>query len=90
MTSLPPPPTKNFSDDSLEKKVYNIVENLSEYIPIMNDRNRLGFSLYKFMIGEGDRPEILVKSSKIHVVGISLEDLAAKISDEIKNLKSEK
>jgi hypothetical protein len=88
MTSLPSPSTKNFSDDSLEKKVYNIVENLSEYIPIMNDRNRLGFSLYKFMSGEGDSPEILVKSSKIHVVGISFEDLAAKISKEINNLKS--
>lgn len=87
MTSLPPPSTKNFSDDSLEKKVYNIVENLSQYIPTMNDRNRLGFSLYKYVIGEGDSPEILIKSSKVHVIGISLEDLATKISKEIDILK---
>jgi len=88
MTSLPPPQTKNFPDDSLEKKVYKIVEDLSEYLPVMNDRNRLGFSLYKYMKGEGDSPEILVKSSKVKVVGISLEDLAAKISKEIQNIKS--
>ncbi|MHB1688368.1 MAG: hypothetical protein ACYCVH_13480 [Ignavibacteriaceae bacterium] len=89
MTSLPPPQTENFPDDSLEKKVYKIVEGLNEYLPIMNDRNRLGFSLYKYMTGEGDSPEILVKSSKVKVVGISLEDLAAKISGEIEKLKKQ-
>ncbi len=88
MTSLPPPQTKNFPDDSLEKRVYKIVEDLSEFLPIMNDRNRLGFSLYKYMQGEGDSPEILVKTSKVKVVGISLEELAVKISKEIQNIKA--
>ena len=88
MTTLPPPSTKNFPEDSLEKKVYNIVESLSEFLPILNDRNRLGFSLYKYLKGEGDSPEILVKSSKIKVTGITEDELASKINSEISKIKT--
>ena len=87
MGTLPPPKTKNFPDDSLEKQVYNIVEQFHEYIPIMNDRNRLGFSLFKFLKGEGDDPDTLIKSSKIKIEGISKEELAKKIGSEIEKLK---
>ncbi len=88
MTTLPPPSTKNFPDDSLEKKVYNLVESLSEYLPILNDRNRLGFSLYKYLKGEGDSPEILVKSTKIKVEGITEDELADKIKFELNKIKT--
>ena len=87
MGTLPPPKTKNFPDDSLEKQVYNIVEQFHEYIPIMNDRNRLGFSLYKYVKGEGDNPHILIKSTKIKIEGIAKEELAGKISTEIEKIK---
>ena len=87
MSTLPPPKTKKFPEDSLEKRVYQIVEGLSEYVPIMNDRNRLGFNLYKYMQGEGDSPDILVKTSKIKVKGISLEELAEKIKNELEKIK---
>ncbi len=86
MTTLPPPSTKKFPEDSLEKKVYNIVEKYSENIPIPNDRNRLGFNLYRFMTGEGDPPEICVKTAKLKVEGISEEELAAKISEDLKQI----
>lgn len=87
MGTLPPPKTKKFPDDSLEKQVYNIVEQYHEYIPIMNDRNRLGFSLYKYVKGEGDDPTTLIKSTKIKIEGIKEEELAGKISSEIEKLK---
>ncbi|MFO7447580.1 MAG: hypothetical protein R6W90_14510 [Ignavibacteriaceae bacterium] len=87
MGTLPPPATQNFPEDSLEKQVYSIVENLSEYIPILNDRNRLGFSLYKYVKGEGDHPNILVKATKIKIEGVSPEELAAKITTEIEKIK---
>ncbi len=87
MTTLPPPSTRNFPEDSLEKKVYNIVESLSEYLPILNDRNRLGFSLYKYLKGEGDSPEILVKSTKIKVSGITQDELADKIKYELNKIE---
>jgi hypothetical protein len=89
MATLPPPATKQFPEDSLEKKVYKVVEDLIDYLPVTNDRNRLGFSLFKYVTGEGDEPGILVKSTKVKVVGISLTELAKKITVEIDKIKGE-
>lgn len=86
MSTLPPPATKPFPEDSLEKKVYNIAEGMKEYLPLMNDRNRLGYNLYKLMIGEGDDPLIIVKNGKFKIEGISKEELAVKIKNEIEKL----
>jgi len=87
MTTLPPPATKKFPDDSIERKVYDIVESFTNYLPIMNDRNRLAFSLYKYVIGEGDHPSILVNSTKVKIEGISSEELASKLAAEIEKFK---
>jgi len=87
MTTLSPPVTKHFPEDSLEKKVYNIVGSFSQFIPVSNDRNRLGFSLFKYVKGEGDNPSVLLKSTKVKVVGISLEELAQKIAKELELIK---
>ena len=40
------------------------------------------------MSGEGDAPEILVKSTKIKIEGITKEELAKKISEELKKNNS--
>lgn len=87
MATLPPPATQNFPEETLEKQVYNIAEKYSEYVPLKNDRNRLGYTLYKYMIGEGDAPEISVKSTKIKVENITLPELAAKLNEELKQVK---
>ncbi|MDR3609950.1 MAG: hypothetical protein P4L27_05275 [Ignavibacteriaceae bacterium] len=88
MTTLPPPATRQFPEDSIEKKVYKVVDMFIDFLPVANDRNRLGFSLYKFVTGEGDEPDILIKSTKVKIVGISPEELARKISIEIDKIKS--
>jgi hypothetical protein len=87
MTSLTPPEVKKSPEDSLEKKVYNVVEGLNEYLPIVNDRNRLGFALYKYVMGEGDNPVTTVKAAKVKIQGISLEELAKKITLELEKIK---
>ncbi len=87
MTSLPPPKIKLFPADSKEKKVYTIVEQFLENIPIANDRNRLGYCLYKYVTGEGDNPEILVRSTKIKIVGLGKKELAQKINEELVKAK---
>jgi len=89
MGTLPLPATKPFPEDSLEKKVYNTVDKFKEYLPIENDRNRLGFALFKYVIGEGDEPSITLKSTKVKVEGITLQDLSKKIKIEIDKIKSE-
>ena len=87
MTTLPPPAKRYFPGNSLEKQCYNIAEMFIENIPIVNDRNRLGFNLYKYMKGEGDKPEILVKSTKIKIIGITKEELARKLSEALTKIE---
>jgi hypothetical protein len=87
MGTLAPPKTKEFSEKSIEKVVYNLVDRFSNHLPISNDRNRFGFSLYKYMTGEGDPPEILVKSLKMKIEGISPGQLAEKIKSELEKVK---
>jgi len=89
MATLPSPNTKEFPESSIEKKVYNIVELFSEYLPITNDRIRLAFGLYKFLSGEGDPPEVLMKSLKLKIDEISSEDLAKKIGEELNKITKE-
>jgi hypothetical protein len=83
MTSLPPPKVKIFAENSKERLVYNIVEKYAENIPVPNDRNRMGFCLFKYVTGEGDKPEILVKTTKIRLIGISPKEMAAKLNEEL-------
>ncbi|GMU94538.1 hypothetical protein [Ignavibacterium album] len=87
MTTLPPPKVKQFPDDSPEKKVYNIVESFKENLPRMNDRNRLAFSLFKYLKGEGDEPLIAIKTNKLKLIGISEDQLAKKFEEELKKIK---
>jgi hypothetical protein len=88
MTTLNPPGTIKFPESTLEKKVYNIVEQFAEYIPVTNDKNRLGYCLFKFMKGEGDAPKVALRSAKIKVVGIPVDELANKIDAELKNISA--
>ncbi len=86
MSTLPPPKTREFPESSQEKIAYNLVEQFAEYLPIANDRNRLGFGLYKYLEGEGDPPAVLLKSSKLNIEGITLDELAKKLSVELEKL----
>ncbi|HPI36822.1 MAG TPA: hypothetical protein PK397_02650 [Ignavibacteriaceae bacterium] len=86
MTTLPPPFTKEFPVDSLEKKAYGIVDKFVQYLPVENDRNRLGFALFKYFSGEGDPPLQTVKYAKLTLEGITERELAQKIDKEIKSI----
>ena len=87
MTTLPPPKVKKAPEDSLESKVYSMIENYKEYIPVPADRNRLSYCLLKYLNGEGDAPIITLKTSKINFEGISREKLAKKLDEELKKIK---
>lgn len=87
MSTLPSPATKEFAATTIEKQVYTLVDSLQEFLPIMNDRNRLGYALYKFMTGEGDEPLITVKNAKLKIVGISEIELSKKIETGLKEVQ---
>jgi len=80
-------PIKIFPDSSLEKQVYSLVDSLSEFIPVENDRYRLGYGLVKYVEGNGDAPEILVKSTKVEIANISASELAQNLSEGISKIK---
>jgi hypothetical protein len=86
MTTLPPPKVKEFFSDTLEKKVYNLVENFKDFIPITNERYRLAFSLLKYLNGEGDEPLISVKTNKLKLTGITESELANKLEQELNKI----
>jgi hypothetical protein len=83
------PSVRKFPDNSLERQIYNLVDAYKENIPVANDRNRLAYSLFKFVKGEGDSPAILVKTTKIRIEGISSEELAGKLISDLENLKED-
>lgn len=87
MTTLPPPKVKKAPEDSVESKVYFLVESLAEYVQIPNDRNRLAYCLFKYLNNEGDEPKITLKNAKINYSGISLEDLAKKLDEGLSKIK---
>lgn len=74
---------------TIERQVYTIVDEFKDNIPLPNDRNRLAFCLYKYVKGEGDSPEILVKTTKIKIKGISEKELGEKLKDKVYLVKKE-
>ena len=68
---------------TIERQVYTIVDEFKDNIPLPNDRNRLAFCLYKYVKGEGDSPEILVKTTKIKIKGISEKERGEKLKETV-------
>lgn len=87
MSTKPAFTTKPHPENSIERKIYNLVASLKEFIPIENDRNRLGYGLFKYLNGEGDAPEVLLQSAKIRFEGIEYYELAQKLTDGLKTIK---
>ncbi|HEY5123529.1 MAG TPA: hypothetical protein VIL99_18620 [Ignavibacteria bacterium] len=52
MTTKPPSEINYASEDSLVKKIYSVVDELKEIIPVDNERYRLGFCLNMYMDNE--------------------------------------
>ncbi len=75
------------NSDSLEEKVYSFINTFSEFLPVENDRNRLSFDLLKSIRGEGDSVFTTIKKNKLHIEKISLEDLAHKVENGLKEIK---
>ncbi len=84
MTTLPPPGVIPAKEDSIEKKAYTIADAFKEYMPVTNDRNRLGFMIYKYLTGQGDAPQIMVPSGKFTLKGISEKEMIKLLEKELR------
>jgi hypothetical protein len=64
MTTKTPAKVKEEDPSSPVKKIYSMVEELKDTIPVMNDRYRLSFCLHKYYIGEaGSIHEVIISSN---------------------------
>ena len=86
MATLPPPDIKEFPEDSLEKKVYSLVDTFEKNIPLMNDRNRLAFALLNYLNGNGDEPAITVRNNKLTLQDITESELSKLIEEKIASM----
>ena len=87
MATLPASSVKEFPENSLEKKVYSMVDKLEQNIPLMNDRNRLSFALLNYLNGHGDSPAITVRNNKLHLNNISAAELVKILETKIEEIK---
>ncbi len=87
MTTKAPASVKLFPEESIEKKVYSIVEKFKENIPVPNERNRLAFSLLSYVKNIGDEPFTIVKSNKLTIKNITNEELADKLKADLDRIK---
>lgn len=87
MATLAPSPVKEFPEDSIEKKVYAMVETLEDKIPLMNDRNRLAFALLNYLDGHGDEPKITVRNNKLELKNVSESELAKILETKLAEIK---
>jgi len=86
MSTLASSPVQEFPDSSTEKKAYSIAESFAGYIPLPNDRNRLGFQLYRHLTGNGETIDIAIKTAKLSLQGITEEHLIQKVSDAVASI----
>jgi hypothetical protein len=85
MTTKAPAKIKDADSSDPLKKIYTVVEELTDVIPITNDRYRLAFNLHKFYVGEAASIDEAVKTTKVDT-SLDLEDLIKRVEEKYKSL----
>jgi hypothetical protein len=85
MTTKAPSKIKEAEDSDPLKKMYAIIEEMADIIPVTNDRYRLAYNLNKFYTGEAASLDEAVRASKVECK-IDIDDLVKKIEEKYKSL----
>mgnify|MGYP001292013270 CR=1 FL=1 len=88
MSTLASSPVQEFPDTSTEKKAYNIAESFASYIPVPNDRYRLGFQLYRHLSGDGETIPVAIKTARLTLKGITEEQLISQVTRAVDAIRS--
>jgi hypothetical protein len=86
MTTKPPPKIKEENVSEPVKKIYSMIHELKEIIPIMNERYRLGYCLFKYYNGEAVSISEALSSANPESCTISREELERLISEKYNKL----
>jgi hypothetical protein len=84
MTTKPPPKIKQEDASSPVSKIYLIVEELKDIIPVTNDRYRLGFCLNRYYDGLAATIFEAIQSAKPWSCKIELKELDKMVTEKFK------
>jgi hypothetical protein len=86
MTTKAPAKVKPEDPEKPIKKIYNMVEELSDVIPIQNERNRLAFCINRVYEGLAGSIKEAVQSARPDSCTINFKDLEEIVSKKYKEL----
>ncbi len=86
MTTKPPASVKKAEENSPTKKIYTMVEEFKDIIPVANDRNRLAFFLHRFYTGETGSIKEAISACKPESSTVDMDHLEKMISEKYENL----
>lgn len=84
MTTKAPSKIKEEPPDSPVKKIYVIVDELKDIIPVMNDRYRLGFCLNRYLENLAGSIREAIDSAKPWSCKISMDELEKIVTEKMR------
>jgi hypothetical protein len=84
MTTKAPAKVREESQDSPVRKIYNIVDELKDIIPVMNDRYRLGFCLNRYFEDFAGSIREAIDSAKPWSCKIGMDDLERVVTEKMR------
>lgn len=82
MTTKPPASVKEADPNSSLKKIYTMVEDFKDIIPVTNERYRLAFCLNKYLNGEADSIKEALISAKPESCTIDIHELERMVTEK--------
>jgi len=86
MTTKTPPSVKQAGSDEPVKKIYEMVEEFKDVIPITNERYRLAYCVNKFFNGESNSLKESLTSANPESCTIERNDLLKQLTDKYNKL----
>lgn len=86
MTTKTPASVKEANPNEPIKKIYNMVEEFKDVIPITNERYRLAYCVNKFFTGETNSIKDALNSANTESCTIEREELLKQLTDKYNKL----
>jgi hypothetical protein len=86
MTTKPPASVKEANPDEPLKKIYDMVEEFKEVIPVTNERYRLAFNINKFYNGESASLAEALSNAKPESCTIDSKELLKQLTEKFEKL----
>ena len=86
MTTKPPASVKEADPNSPLKKIYTMVEDFKEIIPVTNERYRLAFCLNKYYSGEANSIREIIVSANPESCTVDYHELEKLVTEKYNKL----